>query len=437
MTISFCMNELSEIDKALLETIKRNIENRAGLPPTDNLGQKDYDFLQYFIQEFTGEALSLTTIKRIWKNDFQRLPHLSTLDILSKLACNQDWHTAKKHFVESKARDRRDDQRRSSGGTKSRMAVKGMRKIRVKLLAAAGIMILAGAALYYLPSLAPIDASGVKFSAEPTFDLQIPNSVVFSYDVKSYRAKHFFIQQSWDPARKVEVSAVNSKQTDIYYEPGYHYAKLLADDEVLKEIPVHIRYNDWFVRIRYPDSRLVKVANDDLQTEGYLGLKDEYAERLAGEDRYQLGFMLSKDFNLSADEFQLKASIRFDSLNANPCPTVNILIKGDNRYSWITLGNRGCESNLGLIVGDVSFSGKTNDLSALGLDAFAWQDIGVRLKDGKFQLLVNNGVVFESDYSSKLGELKEVDFFFNGIGCIDDINISDNQNNSFLSQNFN
>lgn len=436
MTISFCMNELNEIDKVLLETIKRNIESRAGLPPTDNLGQKDYDFLQYFIEEFTGEALSLTTIKRIWKNEFQRLPHLSTLDILSKLACNQDWHTAKKHFVESRDLNRRDDQRQS-WEVKSRIPVKGMRKIRVRLLAAAGIIVLAGMTLYYLPSLAPIDASGVKFSAEPTVDNQIPNSVVFSYDVKNYRAKHYFIQQSWDPVRKVEVSAANTKQTDIYYEPGYHYAKLMADDEVLKEIPVHIRYNDWFVRVRYPDSRLVKVADGDLETEGYLGLKDKYAERLLGEEKYQLGFMLSKDFNLSADEFQLTASIRFDSLNANPCPTVNVLIKGDKRYSWITLGHRGCESNLGLIVGDVKVSGKTNDLSALGLDAFSWQDIRVRLADGKFQLFVNNDVAFESDYSSKLGELKEVDFFFNGIGCIDEINISDNQNNSFLSQNFN
>jgi len=431
------MSELSEIDKALLETIKKNIEKRAGLPPTDNVSQKDYEFLQYFIEELTGEALSLTTIKRIWKNDFHRLPHLSTLDILSRLACNQDWHTAKKQFIESKAHERTWEQKEYSERTRSNLPFTGFRKIRTKVLAAAGIMFLAGATLYYLPSLAPFDASGVRFSAEPTVDLQIPNSVVFSYDVKNYRAKHFFIQQSWDPARKVEVLPTNSKQTDIYYEPGYHYAKLMADDEVLREIPVHIRYNDWFVRIRYPDSRLVKVPDDDLEREGHLGLKYPYAEGLSREEMYQLGFMLSKDFNLSADEFQLKASIKFDSLSANPCPTLNVLIKGDKRYSWITLGNKGCESNLGLIVGDISVSGKTNDLSSLGLDAFSWQDIGVRLGNGKFQLYVNNDVAYESEYSDRLGELKEVDFFFNGIGCIDEINISDNQNHSFLSQNFN
>ena len=427
------MNELSEIDKALLQSIKNEIEKRAGLPATESLSQKDYDFLQYFIEEFTGETLGRTTIKRIWKNDFQRLPHLSTLDILSKLAFNKDWHTAKKQFVESKAFENQ----AFSEITKSRKPFHDKPGIRMKILAALGVLILAGAALYYLPSLAPIDASGVSFSAVPTVDLSIPNSVVFSYDVKSYRAKHFYIQQSWDPARKVEISAANTKQTDIYYEPGYHYAKLMADDEVLKEIPVHIRYDDWFVRVRYPDSKLIKVDDENLETTGYLGLKRNYAERLEEDEVFQLGYMLSRDFNLPADDLHLKASIRFDSVNVDPCPTMNLLIKGTDGYAWITMGTRGCESNFGLVFSDVYISGKSNDLTTMAMDAFLWQEVGVKASNGKYQLLINNKVAQEGSYSKKLGELKEVDFFFNGIGSIDEIRISDSTDKSFVSQNFN
>ena len=94
------MNELNEIDKALLASIKNKTEHLAGLSGNADLSQKDFDFLQYYIQEKTGEALSLTTLKRIWRKEYQRLPHLSTLNMLSQIAYGVEWHTAKKQWLE-------------------------------------------------------------------------------------------------------------------------------------------------------------------------------------------------------------------------------------------------------------------------------------------------------------------------------------------------
>ena len=64
--------------------------------------------------------------------------------------------------------------------------------------------------------------------------------------------------------------------------------------------------------------------------------------------------MLSKDFNVQADEFQMEATVKFDSVYAPSCPMMNLLIKGNKDYAWITLGNKGCESNLGVKVGDIN-----------------------------------------------------------------------------------
>ncbi|MBA4055795.1 MAG: hypothetical protein C0490_13850 [Marivirga sp.] len=292
--------------------------------------------------------------------------------------------------------------------------------------------------LYNFSNKASGDVSAIEFTAEATADLRVPNSVVFSYDLHGFKANHFYIQQSWDPVKKVEISASNNKQTDVYYEPGYYYAKLLADDRVLKEIPVHIRYNDWFVRFRYPDSKLVKIDESDLDTNGHLGLKTGYAEQLpdATDHPFQMGFMLSKDFNLPADDFQIEAAVRFDSIQAPSCPMINLLIKGDKDYAWITIGNKGCESNLGLKVGDTQVNGKTNDLSLLGMDSFSWQKVRVKLTPGTFMLFINDHIVHEGKYSNTLGELKEIDFFFNGIGSIDEIRIADNNDHPMLSQSF-
>ena len=232
----------------------------------------------------------------------------------------------------------------------------------------------------------------------------------------------------------VEISPNNKKQTDIYYEPGYHYAKLLAGKKVLKEIPVHIKYNDWYVRFRYPNSELVQVKEADLHTTGHLGVTNDYLQSFKPlATKFQMGYMLSKDFNFHADEFQVEATVKFDSSYAPSCPMVNLLIKGNKDYAWITLGNKGCESNLGVRVSDTSVNGKTNDLSKLGIDAFSWQKLHVKLSNGTFTLSINNNVVQESTYTKSLGELKEIDFFFNGIGSIADVRIGDDTGHGMIS----
>jgi hypothetical protein len=422
----FTMSELSKTDLALLQQLKKKIEQLSGIQSNTDLNQKDFDFLLYYIQEKTGQPLSLTTLKRIWRDEYQRLPHLSTLNMLAQLAFNKDWHTLKKEFLETQSSkvDQTgdlDSVQHSSPGLRlhQRLSIKV-----ISLVIGTGLLILIIATSgYNIAGYQKKDFGNIPFSASPTSDLRIPNSVVFTYDVSGINAEHFYIQQSWDPAKKVEISSESKNQTDIYYEPGYHYAKLLVNDQVAKEIPVHVKYENWYIRFRYPDSRLVKVNDADLNKTGPLGLNDDFiAHRFHPlNDQFQLGYMLSKDFGLRADEFDISALIKFDSAYAPVCPMVNVLIKGDRDYAWITVGNTGCESNLGLKVGDTHVSGKTNDLSLLGLDAFSWQQIRVKMSKGRMTLFINNKIVRQELYSNQLGDLKEVDFFFNGIGGIDEI----------------
>jgi len=351
---------------------------------------------------------------------------LSTLNMLSQIAYNVDWHTAKKQWLEQEATNNVPTVR---GAQKSQ---KMFNTWQWKMLAS--VLVVAAPVVYYLRINTTLDTANIQFSAQTTNGHTIPNSVVFSYDVNSFGADRYYIQQSWDPAKMVEVSPNNKKQTDIYYEPGYHYAKLLGDEKVLKEIPVHIKYNDWYVRFRYPNSELVPVKETDLHTTGYLGVTRDYLQRFKPlSTKFQMGYMLSKDFNFQADEFQLEATIKFDSSYAPSCPMVNLLIKGNKDYAWITLGNKGCESNLGIRVSDTSVNGKTNDLSKLGIEAFSWQKLHVKLSDGTFTLSINDNVVQQRAYTKSLGDLKEIDLFFNGIGSIADVRIGDDSGHGMIS----
>lgn len=429
------MNDLSEVDRALLQKLRQQIQQKAGLTDRSALTQKDFDFLLYYVQDKTGQALSLTTLKRIWRDEYQRLPHLSTLNMLARIAGDQDWYTAKKAFVEAQAANPAPQQAPAADAVSSGRST----ILQVAVSAGTVLTMLAGVLMYLtVHTTTPQAAVPVAFSAHPTTDLGIPNSVVFSYDVTGIHADHFYIQQSWDPSRRVEISPTNTRQTDIYYEPGYHYAKLIGNNEVLREIPVHIRYNNWFVRFRFPDGALLRVEPAGLDTAGHLGLKPGHLQQLSRplDGTFQLGYMLSKDFNLSADAFDLEVAVKFDRPHTPACPLVNILIKGNGDYAWITLGNKGCESNLGLKVGDKNISGKTNDLSAMGMDAFAWQNLKVNIKNNTLKLFVNNKLAYKTSYVKKLGELKEIDLFFNGIGSIDDIRIADATDQPVLTQSF-
>jgi hypothetical protein len=145
--------------------------------------------------------------------------------------------------------------------------------------------------------------------------------------------------------------------------------------------------------------------------------------------------MLSKDFNFLADDLQLEAKVKFDSIYAPSCPIVNVLIKGNKDYAWVTLGNKGCESNLGIKVGNRYLNGKTNDLSRLGIKAFLWEKLHVKLFNGRFILSINDSIVKDIAYTNFLGELKEVDLFFNGIGNISEVQIGDKNGNKMMTSN--
>ena len=173
------MNELNEIDKALMEAIKTKIEHLAGLSGTADLSQKDFDFLQYYIQEKTGEALSLTTLKRIWRKEYQRLPHLSTLNMLSQIAYNVDWHTAKKQWLEEQTTNNFPIVR---GAQKSQ---KMFNTWQWKTLVS--VLVVVALVVYYLRINTTSDTANIQFSAQTTNGHTIPNSVVFSYDVNSLR----------------------------------------------------------------------------------------------------------------------------------------------------------------------------------------------------------------------------------------------------------
>ncbi|MEL6918671.1 MAG: hypothetical protein AAFO99_13175, partial [Bacteroidota bacterium] len=239
------MNSLGNIDKDLLLNIKCKIEALSGLETKKEWVQKDYDFLVFFIEEKTGVKLSLSTVKRIWKNEYNRLPHSTTLDTLSKLAYEKDWLSLKTEWLDNQNTPR-PIPKKVKGKPKSQIVY----TVLILFLIVLGILF-----ILKIRNTGPKgDLESVSFSIKKSVENTIPNTVVFSYNIEGIKADKFFIQQSWDTSRRVEVHKGSKEKTDIYYIPGFYTARLIADDKVIKQIPVHMTYDDWFMAVRQPIS---------------------------------------------------------------------------------------------------------------------------------------------------------------------------------------
>ena len=60
------------------------------------LKQRELEYLGQIIEDKSNVKLSISTLKRLWRNDLNQLPHPSTLDALVSLLDFKDWQEFKK-----------------------------------------------------------------------------------------------------------------------------------------------------------------------------------------------------------------------------------------------------------------------------------------------------------------------------------------------------
>lgn len=426
------MSTLAPIDRELLDSIKRRILKASGLEGKTDWVQKDYEFLVFYIEDQTGIPLSLSTIKRIWRNEYHRLPHISTLDVLAQLAYQLDWHSLKKKWL---SRTPWTDP--ALVGEK-----KGKRNPLVYIVVIIGLLfglgVLLSLALDKTPSLSPAEKESVAFSYRKSVEGKVPNTVVFHYNVESVQADRFFLQQSWDESRRVEIYKGNTEQTDIYYVPGYYTARLLADTVVIKEIPIHITHPDWFMAARQPMSTIRAFDRKYWLDAPHLGIDEPTlrAKHIDPSQAFQLAFYLVRDFGMDGDNFSYSTRFKMDPLDAVPCPNINLHVQGETGYYWIMFGLKGCESELGMRLGEVQHPGKYQDLTMFGTEMYQWQEVHLTVVDQKVNFVLNGKPIFTSTYTQSIGAIKEISYFFNGLGMIDDVRLWNDAGTLHFSEDF-
>lgn len=387
---------------------------------TGRLRQRDFEYVAEVIEQKSKVTLSLSTLKRLWKTDIQQIPHPTTLDAFVSVLDFPDWQTFKQSHNLQPEPVASDLEKNRTKWTIKHVA------IVLTTLGVAIFIVLQG-----FGRRGGVVVSGeVTFTADKMISAGVPNTVGFSYDVSAVQADSFFIQQSWNPQDKMPVDPERNFLSTIYYTPGFHFARIMANDSVLMYRKVHIQTDGWLPLVKYnlQDKYPVYLDGERIISHGVMRATDHLLHRAnvkMGQE-FSVRYYNIRDFDhITSSNYDLETRIKCDSLvfeerlNTVPCPNAEVMLVTEEGVFFVPFTTRGCVSELSLLIGDQYRSGKDTDLSGLGTSPFEWQTLRIRNENKEATVYLNGKTAIRLKYAKEFGAIKGIIFTFSGPGSVD------------------
>lgn len=423
-------------DQELVKKCMEELCRKAGFSDSSHLSQRELEYLCERIESKTGVLISASTIRRLLQSQFSKQPQVATLNAIANFAGYENWQKFKlSKTVEIQISP-------STEIAEKKLNRKGFSVVLIVL----GSLVFAGIGLFavlHKKSRKPSNFKNAKLSVRKTTLNDLPNTVVFNYNVEDVEADSFFIQQSWDNRRRVKIDKNSHTLTDIYYEPGYHIAKLIANDQVIKTIDVSIPTDKWFfyakdrsfsntppVYIFPADSGIkngsLQLSKEDIIKSGF---------NIQAGNQYVQVFFPTK-IEHSSDNFILRCRIKVNPANNVFCPYLMCEVFCQKNFMFFTSSPKGCASEMMVQFGEDFLSGKTNDLSAMATDVRNWQDVVITVRDRKAKITINDQEVFSTQYDTSSGLITGLGFISNGLPEVDFVSLQTLDGKSIYSNNF-
>ena len=415
-------SEQDLVKACLTEILKRN-----GYDDVSKLAQRDYEHISNAIEAKTTTLISVSTLKRLLHGEFARIPQTATLNAISTYLGYKSWQDFKLSLrpkVVTRVVNEVPVRAPIADEPKKITPFNRIKQITAISLGALSVII-AVLFIRYAPGNSPGNYDKATFSAEKTTSNEIPNTVIFHYNIDDVKADSFFIQQSWDVNRRVRIYKNKYTLTDIYYEPGYHLAKLIANDSIIKTVDVSIPSDGWFIFAIEPKPRsnpeyikpTLSLVNNGVMA---LNENDLVANQIdKSKEKKYVYTLFPADLHVKSDNYSFKTRVKMHEVRNNFCPTLMVEVWTQRYFNFFQSTTKGCASEAMAEFGENFMSGKNNDLSALGYDLTEWVDVEWIVKDRHVTLSFNGKVVLETSYKQDVGYLTGIAFISNGLPEID------------------
>ncbi len=377
--------------------------------------QRDFEQLCDLVFEKTGTRLSLSTLKRIWSGTFSSTPQPATLNALAIFIGYESWN----HFRASVGSEERKETIVKTSRNWSQKKV--IKTIVAPLIAIAGVIFILSLSFGWGDN--QTENTNIVPFTHKILSSGVPNTVVFSFNLDSINASRFYFQQTWNDKTRVPIPVSSKNYTSIYYYPGYHTAKLFADNNKIAEEKVLIKTNGWEAMAYAGTTLSIPVYLNDSINDGLFyfpsSLIEKKKEGITKGDYCVRFYNIAAFDSISVDDFELTARIRNSIEHGGlTCQDVRFFIFGEQKMMIIPFCSPGCVGNLNLSVSDTYIAGQNNDLSALGINLNDWQNI--TLTGYRHSLnITTNTTSFKTTYKKPMGKLMGIMIEFNGSGALD------------------
>jgi hypothetical protein len=437
-----------QTEEYFIDKCKEQIEQKTGWGKSTDWTHQDFTELSEKIYEHTRVSLSPTTLKRLWgKVKYESLPTVNTLNTLAHFAGYENWREFKLKNVNGNGHTSVHSVPiqpfiDSPTVTQPPAAPPRLRKRSMGVLALLPILFLGGWAAIRTfsesnkPSLVP---NAFSFRSKPLAK-GIPNSVVFTYDATAAPNDSVYIQQSWDERRRVKVSKDQHQHTSVYYQPGYFRAKLVVNNQIVKEHDLFIPSEGWVASV---DQNPVPVyfPEKEVRNNGVLGVPVSLLEASHIPMQPQapiVTFRNVQDFKgLRSDNFTFETEIRNDYKQGSAvCQFAQIMLLLENDMMLFPFSNLGCVGELYASVADKSANSKTSNLSGFGSDMSHWTKFQCEARDKKVQLFVNGKKAFETTFTNPAARIVGIHYGFQGTGSVNYTRLSRANGEVVFEDNF-
>ena len=104
-----------------------------------------------------------------------------------------------------------------------------------------------------------------------------------------------------------------------------------------------------------------------------------------------------------------------------------LIVKGEYNLLRLNFCKKGCESGINLTFSEQKFNGLIKDLSLFAVDIYDWQNALIRVTNKNLVIALDNNIIFDCQYTEPVGDIKSINYYFNGIGEIDNVELKDSK----------
>lgn len=427
---------LTEID--CLNRCKKDIESLLQIGACTSWSLRDYEHLSDKIFTRTGVQLSVSTLKRLWIYKTDTIPNISTLDALARFAGAGDWYEYKERIaaetpeavvkeaelLQKTGEDVEPVQKRSQNVQPAdEVVVAGKRSFLTRISVPKRVLYLLILLLLLLAAFLFLRKPSYTFYLRNDQLCGVPNTVEFVYDISKSGAAYGFVQQDWDPARRVRISSSEKSLFNTYHFPGYFEASLVVNNEIVRKIPVFIKTKGWvpvvlLERFQVKPTYLPVSAITPVNL--HVKPSDVAAAGVDTDKPYFTNFFNVRDFGpVTCDNATLISEIKNDPAEGGAQNLyAEIILKFQDGRILIPFSKKGATSTLDVEFGESYLDGSENDFSCFGVDLTQWKNVKLLVKNRHVYVFLEGLKIFDVVFEKNMGKLVGIQYCFGGCGSV-------------------